>query len=207
MDQVHVVRHKVLVEGRSQRAVARELGLSRVTVRKYLEEAAPIRQAPAPRARPVWEAVGARVEAVLAESAHWTGGKQQLTATRLHELLVAEGHRVGVTLVKEAVAEWKRQRREVFVPLTYRPGDLAEVDFFEVLVDLDGHAPQGVAVSDAADVLGPRLRVDLRAPGPDQLPRRPRAGLRALWGRARAGSRTTISGRPSCGSSSAASAR
>jgi hypothetical protein len=29
-------------------------------------------------------------------------------------------------------------RREVFVPLTYRPGDLAEVDFFEVLVDLAG---------------------------------------------------------------------
>jgi hypothetical protein len=36
------------------------------------------------------------------------------------------------------VAEWKRQRREVFVPLTYRPGDLAEVDFFEVIVDIDG---------------------------------------------------------------------
>jgi transposase len=61
-----------------------------------------------------------------------------LTATRLHELLRAEGQRVGVTVVKEAVAEWKRQRREVFVPLTYRPGDLAEVDFFEVLVDVDG---------------------------------------------------------------------
>ena len=43
-----------------------------------------------------------------------------------------------MTVVKEAVAEWKRQRREVFVPLTYRPGDLAEVDFFEVLVDVDG---------------------------------------------------------------------
>jgi hypothetical protein len=52
--------------------------------------------------------------------------------------LVAEGHRVGLTVVKDAVAEWKRQRREVFVPLTYRPGDLAEVDFFEVLVDVDG---------------------------------------------------------------------
>jgi transposase len=86
----------------------------------------------------VWDKVSARVEALLAESARWTGGKQQLTATRLHELLVAEGHQVGVTLVKEAVAEWKRRRREVFVPLTYRPGDLAEVDFFEVLVDIDG---------------------------------------------------------------------
>ena len=138
VDRVHVIRHKVLVDGRSQRQVAKEFGISRRTVRKYVEEAVPVRKETAPRARPVWEAVGPRVETLLAESTRWTGGKQQLTATRLHELLVAEGHRVGVTLVKEAVAELKRQRREVFVPLTYRPGDLAEVDFFEVLIDLDG---------------------------------------------------------------------
>ena len=138
MDQVHVIRHKVLVEGRSRRQVAKELGISRLTVRKYLEEAAPVRKETMVRPRPIWEAVRDRVDGLLAESGRWTGGKQRLTATRLHELLVTEGHRVGVTLVKEAVAEWKRQRREVFVPLTYRPGDLAEVDFFEVLVDLDG---------------------------------------------------------------------
>jgi transposase len=138
VDQVHVIRHKVLVEGRSQRQVAKEFRISRVTVRKYVEEAVPVRKETVPRARPVWDKVGARIEGLLAESPQWTGGKQQLTATRLHELLLADGHQVGVTLVKEAVAEWKRRRREVFVPLTYRPGDLAEVDFFEVLVDLDG---------------------------------------------------------------------
>jgi len=138
VDQAHVIRHKVLVEGRSARQVAKEFGISRRTVRKYLTEAVPIRKETQPRGRPVWAAVGPRIEQLLAESLQWTGGKQRLTATRLHELLVAEGQRVGVTLVKEAVAEWRRQRREVFVPLTYRPGDLAEVDFFEVLVDLDG---------------------------------------------------------------------
>ena len=138
MDQVHVIRHQVLVEGRSRRQVAKEFGISRLTVRKYVGETVPSRKAPAPRARPVWEAVQARVETLLTESAQWTGGKQRLTATRLHELLRAEGKQVGVTVVKAAVAEWRRQRREVFVPLTYRPGDLAEVDFFEVLVDVDG---------------------------------------------------------------------
>jgi transposase len=138
VDQVHVIRHKVLVEGRSARQVAKEFGISRRTVRKYLTEAIPIRRETQPRPRPVWETVRPRVEQLLTESVRWTGGKQRLTATRLHELLVAEGKRVGVTVVKEAVAEWKRQRREVFVPLTYRPGDLAEVDFFEVLVDVDG---------------------------------------------------------------------
>jgi len=58
-------------------------------------------------------------------------GKQQLTATRLHELLMAEGHRVGVTLVKEAVAGWKRQRREVFAPL---PASLAWREFARVIM-------------------------------------------------------------------------
>lgn len=138
VDQVHVIRHKVLVDGRSQRQVAKEFGISRVTVRKYVEGAEPVRREAGPRGRPVWEKVGPRIEALLAASKDWTGGKQQLTATRLHELLISEGHQVGASLVKAAVAEWKRQRREVFVPLTYRPGDLAEVDFFEVLVDLDG---------------------------------------------------------------------
>jgi transposase len=138
MDQVHVVRHKVLVEGQPARRVAREMGLSRNTVKRYLELAAPVRVELAARGRPVWDKVGARIEALLTESPSWTGGKQRLTATRLHAMVVSEGFEVGVTTVKEAVAEWKRRRREVFVPLVYPAGDLAQVDFFEVLVDLCG---------------------------------------------------------------------
>jgi hypothetical protein len=119
MDQVQVVRHKVLVERRAQRAVARELGLSRATVGKNVSQAAPIRKVEAgPRPRPVWETVAERVQALLTDSVRRTGGKQRLSATRLPELLLAEGQRVGVTVIKEAVAEWKRHRREVFVPLT-----------------------------------------------------------------------------------------
>jgi len=98
---------------RSQRAVARELGLARVTVRRYLEQAAPVRRPEAtPRQRPVWDAVRDRVTALLTESPQWTGGKRRLTAT-LHELLLAEGHRVGVAVIRQAVAARKRQRREV----------------------------------------------------------------------------------------------
>jgi hypothetical protein len=92
----------------------------------------------APRPRPVWERVHGRIESILAEAPRWSGGKQRLTATRLHEMLRAEGYDVGASLVKAEVAEWKRQRREVFVPLVYRPGELAEVDFFQVLVDVGG---------------------------------------------------------------------
>src|SRR5579871_5643458 len=108
MSEVHVVRHKVLVEGQKIRRVAREMGISRNTVRKYLEQPAPVRVEKEPRARPVRDKVGARLEALLAESGQWTGGKQRLTATRLHAMLLSEGFRVGATTVKDAVAEWKR---------------------------------------------------------------------------------------------------
>jgi len=138
MDQVLVVRHKVLVEKRSRRSVAREHGISRNTVKRYVLGAPVGVRKAAVRERPVHDKIAARVEALLAESATWTRGKQRLTTSRLWEMLRDEGHVVGKTLVKELAAEWKRQRREVFVPLTYRPGELAEVDFFEVWVDLDG---------------------------------------------------------------------
>ena len=92
MDQVHVVRHKVLVEGQSERKTAREMGISRNTVKRYLDRAAPVRVESRPRGRPVWERVGGRLEELLHESPRWTGGKQRLTATRLHTMLVVEGH-------------------------------------------------------------------------------------------------------------------
>lgn len=139
MEEVYVVRHRHLVERIPIRRIAREMGIDRNTVRRYL------RGAPAGEGKPrgvdgspVHDAVKPRIEAILEDSKRWTGGKQRLTAARLHELLRGEGHRVGYTVVKDIVREWKRQRKEVFVPLVYRPGDLAEVDFFEVLIDVAG---------------------------------------------------------------------
>ncbi len=138
MDQVHVIRHKVLVEKVPARQVAREMGVSRNTVRRYVEGAPPgVRKAVA-RPRPVYDAVVGRMEQLLTRSSAWTGGKQRLTAMRLHELLRGEGFSVGASLVRDYVREWKRRRQEVFVPLVYRPGDLGEIDFFEVLVDVAG---------------------------------------------------------------------
>jgi transposase len=36
MDEVSTIRHRVLVQGVSRRAVAKEMGVSRNTVRRYL---------------------------------------------------------------------------------------------------------------------------------------------------------------------------
>jgi transposase len=136
MDQVHVVRHKVLVEGRSQRSVAEELGLSRNTVRKYMDQAAPRRLETKPRPRPMWDAVRERIQEVL--STWRLTRKQRLTGTRLHRQLVEEGHVIGETTVRGYLRELRRRTQEVYVPLVHRPGDAAQVDFFEVTVVVAG---------------------------------------------------------------------
>jgi transposase len=138
MDEVMVVRHRVLVEGASVREVARSMKIARNTVRRYLRGVPPgVRRAVA-RARPALERAQARMDALLREAPRWTTAKQRLTASQLHRMLRSEGIQVGVTLVRDYVREWKRRRAEVFVPLTYKPGDLGQVDFFEVQADVAG---------------------------------------------------------------------
>jgi len=139
MDEVSTIRHRVLVQGVSRRAVAKEMGVSRNTVRRYLSGKVKVgERAPSARPKPVLEGAKARLDALLTEAPRWTGGKQKLTAKQLWRLLAAEGIAIGETSVKTYVREWKRQRAEVFVPLVYRPGELGEVDFFEVLVEVAG---------------------------------------------------------------------
>ncbi len=138
MDQVHVIRHKVLVEGVGIREVARQMGIARNTVRRYLGDDPPTTREARQGVRPVGDKVRPQLHELLESAPTWTGGKQRLTARKVHEMLLAKGFRASSRLVRREVAEWKRRRQEVFVPLVYRPGELAEVDFFEVLVDVAG---------------------------------------------------------------------
>jgi transposase len=138
MDQVHVIRHKHFVEGRSVRRIARELKLNRRTVRKYLEQSEPKRVEPRARPRPVMSVVGPRIEALLEEWAPRLEGKHRLTAARVHRQLIEEGLSVGERTVREFLAEKRRLAAEVYIPLVHRPGEEAQVDFFEVLVDEAG---------------------------------------------------------------------
>jgi transposase len=137
MDQVYVIRHKVLVEGQSVRSVARQMGVSRNTVRKYLRVSAPARVTRKVRARPVLEGVVARMEALLEQWSLRTTAKQRVTGSRLHRQLIEEGYSVGVSTVRIYLREKRRQAAEVFVPLIHRPGE-AQVDFFEVTVEQGG---------------------------------------------------------------------
>ena len=135
---VHIIRHQVLVEGRSVQQVARDLGLSRTTVHTYLTVPTPGRVESPPRRHPVLDAVSARIDTLVAEWQVRTTAKQRLTAARIHRELRTEGYTVSDRSVRQYLRQKKLQAAEVFVPLSYRPGELAEVDFFDVVVEERG---------------------------------------------------------------------
>ncbi len=132
------VRRAVLVEGRSEREVAREFGVARETVRKMLRHSVPPgyrRQQPVrrPRLGP-WLGV---IDAIL-EDDKSRPVKQRHTAKRIFDRLRTEyGFTGGYTIVKDYVRLYGQRRQEMFVPLTHAAGT-AQADFGEALVVIAG---------------------------------------------------------------------
>jgi transposase len=132
------VRRAVFVEGKSQRAVAREYGIARETVRKMLRYAVPPgyrREQPVKRPRlGPWLGV---IDAILEED-KTQSPKQRHTAKRIFDRLREEhGYTGGYTVVKDYVHLQKVRKQEMFVPLRHAPGE-AQADFGEAWVVIAG---------------------------------------------------------------------
>jgi transposase len=138
MDQWSVIRKRVLVEGESKRQILRETRMHWTTLEKILAHSSP----------PGYQMVQSRARPKLGSHVEWIQDvlaadkevprKQRHTAKRIYDRLVAErGYSGKYTVVKDLVAEIKRTRQEIFMPLTHRPGE-AQVDFFEALARING---------------------------------------------------------------------
>lgn len=132
------VRRAVRVEGKSQRSVAREFGLSRETVGKMLQYAVPPgyqRQQPIKRPKlGPWLGV---IDAIL-EDDKQRPVKQRHTSKRIFERLKDEhGFTGGYTIVKDYVRAATLRSQEMFVPLAHPAGE-AQADFGEALVVIAG---------------------------------------------------------------------
>ena len=132
------VRRCVYVEGLSERAAARRVGLARETVRKRLRYRLPpgYRRTQPIRCPKVDGFMGI-LDQILRDDQH-RPKKQRHTATRICERLRAEhAFRGGYTIIKDYVREKRLGGQEMFVPLVHPPGD-APADFGEALVVVDG---------------------------------------------------------------------
>jgi transposase len=137
MEQWAEIRRRVLTGELSKREACREYGLHWQTLKKVLaaDEPPPFR-VKVPRAKP---RLGPFLPIIhdLLEADRTAPPKQRHTAERIFQRLRDEHGYAGCSsIVRAAVAEWKRSQAEVFVPLAHPPGE-AQVDF--------GHAEVVVA--------------------------------------------------------------
>jgi len=128
-------------DGQSIRRIARDFGLSPITVRKALKQPQPVaklRDRPAPKLGPFQ----ATIDRILTDDES-APPKQRHTAAQVYRRLRDEsGYLGGYAQVQRYVRRHRRQHRETFIPLAHLPGQRLEADFGHIHVDFpDGRRP------------------------------------------------------------------
>lgn len=140
VEEKEQIRRAHLVEGKSIRQIQRETGYHRQTIRKALQDGEVPRYARRQRqGRPVLGAVVEVIEQWLREDQQQPP-KQRHTAKRIYERLRTEYNFAGAeSSVRHYVSQRRKHlRSEVFIPLGYQPGEMAQVDFGEAGVVIAG---------------------------------------------------------------------
>ncbi|WP_221637095.1 helix-turn-helix domain-containing protein [Listeria rocourtiae] len=153
MDKLTIIR--LLDSGRSQRSVARELGMNRKTIARYWKEhllavaeaekdplkkeaitAPPTYRTDKRRPRKYTVEIDQRVDEILAfeklKAKQLGKHKQKLTIVSIHEILLSEGFDIAQSTLRPYVREKLQKKKEAFIkqlyPLAYR----TEFDFGEI---------------------------------------------------------------------------
>ena len=117
--------------GLSQRAIARRLGISRNTVKKYLD--APeecLKNPPSYHRASILEPYYDAIKAWLEEDGYYT-------ATWIYDRLVNQGYTGSYETVKRKVAELKKHKQKIaYMRFETEPGHQAQVDFGEFQVEM-----------------------------------------------------------------------
>ena len=142
MDMIAEIRRRHLISKESISSIARDLKLSRPTVRKHCrtqsEPAYHRSKQPTPMLGAFEDTLEAwlRIERLLPK-------RQRRTARRLFEGLQAEGYRGAYDSVQRFVQRWKVAKSgsaltQAFVPLAFAPGEVCQFDWSHEHVELGG---------------------------------------------------------------------
>lgn len=131
VDQYQLIRNLYTVKGKSQRYIARVLGISRNTVKKYCNGAAvpwerktPVRKSPV-----ITDEVLAFINRCLQED-QTAPRKQRHTARRIFERLQEElGFEGSESTVRYRVGQLRKNLKEVYIPLSFGPAEASQVDW------------------------------------------------------------------------------
>ena len=134
------IRRSYYLDRKSMRQIAREEGYSRPTIEKAITNQSNnpyhVRR---PKPSPIFGPFQPRVEALLRENDHLPR-KQCYTVHRIFEVIRAEGYQGSESRLRQYVSA-RRHTKEtphVFLPLEFEPGQDAQVDWGEAVVDISG---------------------------------------------------------------------
>jgi len=142
MDMIYEIRRRHLVQKQTVTAIARDMGLSRPTVRKHL---ATVEEPKYERLQPSSPKLGQFEDQLtkwLEEEAKLARPRRR-TAHRLFEGLQEIGYSGAYDSIQRFVKRWKSTNHgpkltEAFVPLVFQPGDACQFDWSHEQVELGG---------------------------------------------------------------------
>ena len=166
-----VQKQKIIIEAikgkKSHRAIAREMGISRNTVKKYLKEYEQalkklqtedskgidkeeiieeiVKKPTYKRSHPHKPKMKAVIEKFIDEKLEDNKKrkeqgiyKQLMSIKEIHELLIEAGYDIGYTSVRNYIRNKETQAKEAFIRQQYAPGEIVEFDWGEIKLFLDG---------------------------------------------------------------------
>jgi transposase len=142
METIAKIRRRHLVNGESISAIARDLNLSRPTVRKYIQaNIDPVYQRSI-QPQPRLSDYRTQLEAWLATERHLPKA-QRRTARRMFECLQVEGYRGAYDSVQRYIRQWKTTQtgntiKQAFIPMAFAPGEVCQFDWSHEQVELGG---------------------------------------------------------------------
>ena len=142
MDMIAEIRRRHLISQESISSIARDLKLSRPTVRKHCRTRSEPVYHRSKQPTPMLGAFENTLEAWL-RTERLLPKRQRRTARRLFEGLQAEGYRGAYDSVQRYVQRWKAAKSGpaltgAFVPLAFAPGEVCQFDWSHEHVELGG---------------------------------------------------------------------
>ena len=142
VETIRKIRLSIQRDGHSIRHTAKELGISRNTVRKALRSQQTVfRYHRNSQPMPVLGAYVERLEEALLEDAKLPK-RQRRNAVVLFEQLQTEGYTGSYDSVRRHVRDWKRRQSqlpaEVYIPLVFEPGEAFQFDWSHEQVEMAG---------------------------------------------------------------------
>jgi transposase len=149
VEEIEIIRRAYFIEGISIREISRCFGHCRRTIRKAIQHAEPSRYTQKKlRVAPVLGPYQDRINELLLESEQQPQ-KQRYTAHRIYRLIRAEGFQGGESTVRRYVGQKRKSMRrpDAYLPLEFDPGQDAQMDWYEAIVEMAGERRKGYSCS------------------------------------------------------------